>query len=102
MTHIEKHRIAYKACKTDADFRAYEAEKAALETCRKHAHELQDDFLAAGLVDLLPELNALIDRIYAARDAYEADENAAIKASLHEDFPDFAVFAEEDHTDADQ
>ena len=101
MKYIEKHRIAWKDCKTESDFRAYENEKKALEQCRRNAHSLQEDFTAAGLIELLPKLNALIDDIYAARDAYEADENAAIKASWHEDFPDFAVFASEDNSNAD-
>ena len=71
----------------------------ALEQCRRSAHSLQDDFLAAGLIDLLPKLNALIDDIYAARDAYEADENARIKADMHEQFPDLAIFEDDDNAD---
>lgn len=86
MTYIDKHRMAFKAIKTDSDRKAYENEKAALEQCRRAAHSLQDDFLAAGLVELLPKLNALIDDIYAARDAYQADEVNAIKADMLETF----------------
>ena len=45
MSYIEKHRISWKNCKTEDDFRAYENEKKALEQCRSAALSLQDDFL---------------------------------------------------------
>lgn len=85
-SHITKHRIAYKDIKNDSDRRAYENEKASLDQCCKAAFSLKDDFFAAGLIDLIPSLNALIDGIYAARDAYQADEVRAIRADMQEMF----------------
>lgn len=99
MTYIEKHRIAFKDIKTASDRKAYENEKAALEQCRKAAHSLQDDFHAAGLIELLPKLNALIDEIYAARDAYQADEEKAIKADM---MKTFGMPYGKENTNADQ
>ena len=75
MTYIEKHRIAYRDCKKPSDFDAYRTEKDLLETAIRNAHSLQDDFIAAGLIEILPKLNDLIDEARAAKAAYEADEN---------------------------
>ena len=82
MTHIEKHRIAYKDCKTETDYRFYCEEKEALAKARLAAFDLQSEMIAAGLIELLPELNALIDKICDAETAYSKDETDEIQASI--------------------